>query len=261
MGTCTKSLKRDAKAGGDIMIKTLALIRLFLYPYKNTFLSSTFNILALPILMMVFLSLITGQSGRGAVNILVGSLSMSIISLCVNNLAMKINQLTEFSGIDFFMSFNVSKAQFIYGTLIADILVYIPGLIITLIFGSLLLGLNIDVGFYFVVFFALTVFLFVGSLRGFGAVIGFRANGVNDCSAKSSALNFSLILLSPIFFSTDVLPGVLRYIAQVLPTTHGATLLRMLLSGELHYNQLLISFSVLVGYCILNSILIKLFIK
>lgn len=80
--------------------------------------------------------------------------------------------------------------------------------------------------------FVAAVMLSTTSILSFGFVMASLVRSARFAQALGAALTYVMLALSGVFFSVDRLPRWLQMVAHALPTTHAATLMRAIWSGE-----------------------------
>lgn len=247
------------------MIKSIKRIRiatqLFFIPYKNTFVSTLFNSIGIPFMMMIFLWLVTSQKSDSAITILCGSSIMGVISMSVSTLSVKINNLVISDGLEFFLSYGIRKFEFIIAILLSGAILYFFSNIIVITVGIIIFDIKItftSVLFHYILYFLFLIF----SLFPVGAIIGFKALNYNSAISISSIVTYGLVFLSPIYFETSVLPDVLQKIVVYLPTTAASNILKTILENRfLNIRDMLVNYSVLFLWGILGLLVFNRLVK
>lgn len=204
------------------------LSKMFFIPFKHQLPMVILNGIGVPLAMIIFLSLMTNGEDTYKLSILVGSLISGIVSLVIGTLSSRINNFKVGAGLEFFLAEGITRFEFLAGILLAHLIIFVPANSLVLIVGTEFL-LKTTISWKLLLYpilFILSVFALIWA----GAVIGFKSRTFADAQSWSSLLQFSLILLSPVYFGPENLPPILKGISYALPTTAMNYSIRFLLS-------------------------------
>ncbi len=129
---------------------------------------------------------------------------------------------------DYWASLPIPKLALLLALVTVYFLFALPGIFVTYIVGSIILGFPLFRGFVLLPLLPLGAF----SLTGFGAFLGETANAFGNIFIGC------VTFLSPMLVPLQSMPIFLRFIAWLLPTTYLADAFRSLLSGNLGVNLL-----------------------
>lgn len=221
--------------------KFIVLVKLFLVPVKNAFFSVLLNIMLLPLIMSFFLKNIYSDLPIERVMYLVsGSLMMTVISTSITTMSNKMNNMKQSNGMEFYLSLTISKIDYVLALLISELVLVIPSSLFVLYFNSIIFGIDLNIDVLPLVFYLVVLAMI---LMVIGVLIGFNSNGYNQCQSRASILSYLILFFSPIYFSVDAIPELLKPVVKLLPTTIVADTIRNLL---LNAGNISIMYSVLL---------------
>jgi ABC-2 type transport system permease protein len=121
----------------------------------------------------------------------------------------------------------VSSISIVFGKTMAGAVMGVLSATVLLIVGSVLFGVAwANIGLVFLV-----VLLASFSFTGIGTIISGLASEPREAMMLSNLLRFPMMFLGGVFFSIDVMPTPLPYIARALPLTYATEALRAVQSG------------------------------
>ena len=237
------------------------LVKLFFIPHKNSLVSTVFNTIGLPILMMIFLKLVSGNSGNSSLNIFCGSLIMGMITMPISTVSIKINNLIVGDGMEFFLSYAITKTEFIIGIYISMLIIYIPSGLVTLICGRLLFNVSFIISDALLAYLA-TYLCITIMLLPIGIILGFKLKNYNSVMSVSNIMSYGILLLTPIYYDVNILPHALAKISSFIPTCQVSLIMHSIFDGNLIVSNVtlisaLIAVLVLSIGCIFVSRLVK----
>ena len=190
-----------------------------------------------PIAMFLFAGGIANQTGDAVSNELklhflaasmVFSLSLTAISwlgyLMLEN---------RFTGrLKLFATLPLAPSSYVFGILIFALAQGALGTISMLV-AAKILGVETNIGGIFgVLSLALTIFLALLALCGISVIVAAKVRSFSEGSLYTDALGAGLVLLAPVYYSSDSLPAVLRWLGWILPTTYISSAINKILAGN-----------------------------
>jgi ABC-2 type transport system permease protein len=133
----------------------------------------------------------------------------------------------------------------IVAVLLSFILLSLPSVVITMLFGSLLLGISLLLNPAILIVLPLCAM----PLAGVGALIGTYARTPEE--AGSISLFLTLSMLGPVIIPPDHLPSLLLFLGHMSPATYAASALRQTLIGPMT-GEIVIDLTVLVGFTLVT---------
>jgi ABC-2 type transport system permease protein len=171
------------------------------------------------------------QVHRFGEQIVAGSAILAIAMTAIVMLAQRVASLKEAGALDYYATLPVSRPAVVASVLLSFALFSLPGLVIVLVFGSLLFDLSLGA-----LWIALPVWLFGSfALAGLGVVIGFSAPDEQLAGMYSNLAMMAVLFLGII--PSGKLPGWLSPLRAVLPSTYAVNALKPGLEGALTASQ------------------------
>ncbi|MGW1170855.1 ABC transporter permease [Streptomyces sp. NPDC002550] len=168
-----------------------------------------------------------GRGQESLVYVLTGSILLSLMFENQNKVAQNFAYMKAMGTLDFLGTLPVRRYAVILATVLAFFALSAPALLVTLILGSLILGVHLSVSWLVV----LVIPLCVLSLAGMGAVIGIVTRSQEEASSLTLLVTMLLLFFGPVIIPENRLPGWLLTISHVSPTTYAASAIRQVLVG------------------------------
>ena len=143
--------------------------------------------------------------------------------------------------LDYFASLPVQRTMLILAVILAFLLLSIPSIVVTIVLGSLALGVPI----LFNPLLILVVPLCAIPLAGIGALIGVVARNPQEAGAYGLVITLGLIGMGPVVVPPDRLADWLLVLGHFSPATYAASAMRQTLIGPMT-SQIIIDGGVLV---------------
>lgn len=198
---------------------------------------------ATPLLSILALGVFARDSGREALAyILTGNV---VISLMLGNMRAVENHFSfmRFRGtLDYFAMLPIRRSIVILAVMLAFLLLHLPSVAVTILFGSLLL--KVPVKPHPIVL--LVVPMCAIPLSGIGALIGTRARTPQESGTLSLLVTMAMAALGPVAVPPDRLPEISVALGRFSPATYAASALRQALIGPLS-GQIVVDLAVLAG--------------
>ncbi|MFI1162851.1 ABC transporter permease [Streptomyces sp. NPDC020801] len=168
-----------------------------------------------------------GRGQESLVYVLTGSILLSLMFENQNKVAQNFAYMKAMGTLDFLGTLPVRRYMVILATVLAFFTLSTPALLMTLVLGSLILGVHLSVSWLVV----LVIPLCVLSLAGIGAVIGIVTRSQEEASSLTLLVTMILLFFGPVIIPANRLPGWLVTISHVSPTTYAASAIRQVLVG------------------------------
>lgn len=155
-----------------------------------------------------------------------------VLSLIFGNLNTVQNHFTHMKVVgtwDYFATLNVRRYILVIAALFSFLLLSLPALIVTILFGSLYLGIPLSLN----PLVCLVVPFSALSLAGIGALIGIMAHTPQEANNISLCLTLLLFGIGPVLIPASRLPRYMIIVGYFSPTTYAASALRQVLLGPL----------------------------
>lgn len=229
-------------------ISTLA--RLFFIPFKNSLFATVFNAIGIPLCMMVFTWMVTGRNGDYAFNSITGSTVMGILSMTISTLAIKIVNMMQGDGMEFFHAYGIKKFEFIIAILLSEFIVFFPSNLAILLIGTTIFHIKILFKTVLMVYLC-SFFMLVLAIFPIGTIVGTKSTNYNSAISISNIITYGLTFFTPIYYDISILPQSLQNLTRCFPTTVVATYLKSALRGEFRvdlFGIVIISLWSLIGF-------------
>jgi ABC-2 type transport system permease protein len=181
-----------------------------------------------PLLSTAALSVFARDSGPEALAyILTGNMVMSLLFGTFERVAGHFAYMRLVGRLDFFASLPVHRVALILGTVCAFLLLALPSVLVTLITGVLILGVDLAISPWIVV----AIPLIGMALCGLGALIGIALKTPEEVWNLSALIAFLLLGFGPVVIPPDRLPGIVNTLSYLSPATYAASALRQTVLG------------------------------
>ena len=127
----------------------------------------------------------------------------------------------EYKIQDVFVASPVSSTTYMIGLALSEILFGFPALAVLI---SLLILFGIELMFLPLMIFTIITIWITTSAMGF--FLSSHMLHMKNATQIISFINVAMTVLPPVFYSAEILPEVLQYIAYLIPTTHASIILQ-----------------------------------
>ena len=190
-----------------------------------------------PIAMFLFASGIANQTGDAVSNklklhFLAASMTFSLSLTAISWLGYLLLE-NRFTGrLKLFATLPLAPSSYVFGILIFALAQGALGTISMLV-AAKILGAETNIGGILGFFsLALTIFVSLLALCGISVIVAAKVRSFSEGSLYTDALGAGLVLLAPVYYRSDSLPAVLRWLGCVLPTTYISSAINKILSGN-----------------------------
>jgi len=187
--------------------------------------------LVFPSAMYLFANAVSGaesQQNQNRLRFLAGSIIFSLSLTSISWLGYLLLE-NRFTGrLKLFATMPLAPSSYVFGVLIFAIAQALLGTTALLVIGRLL-GAHLRPNYFLLL---VVIVLTILCLCGLGVVVAARARSFTEGSLLTDALGAGLVLMAPIYYSPEMMPGGLRLFAQFLPTTFAAHAVQTTLSGS-----------------------------
>jgi ABC-2 type transport system permease protein len=177
------------------------------------------------------------QVAKYGEQIVAGSVVLAIAMTAIVMLAQRVSFLKESGALDFYSTLPVSRAGLVAAVLISFAVFALPGTLIVIGLGALLFDLSMAGAWAVIPVWALGSF----ALAGIGVAIGFAAPDEQLAGMYSNLAMMAVLFLG--ILPAETLPGWIRPLRAILPSTYAANALKPGLggaSGVIQYDDLLV---------------------
>lgn len=188
-------------------------------------------------------------SRESLVFIVSGAAIFAVVNDGLYAMAIRIGQMRQSGMLLYYATLPIRRTAFIIALMISRLLITMPGMMITLVFGSTLYHLDFSLNMSVIL-----LLLFLGlTFSALGMTLGMWLDNVELIQVVVNLLLFVLIMATPVFIAPQALPGPLQVISLALPPTYAAAALRSMLTGVLD-TPFYLNLSVLTAFMFLSFI-------
>ncbi|MGB1254047.1 MAG: ABC transporter permease [Candidatus Promineifilaceae bacterium] len=183
-----------------------------------------------PLLSMLALGIFARDSGSEALNyVLTGNVVVALMFGIQNSVESRFVFLKLNGSLSFYATLPVQKLALVLAVILAFFLLSLPSVIVTILLGSVLLGVTLQVHWLILV----VIPLCAVSVAGIGALIGASAQTLESGSAMNLLVTFVMMSLGAVVVPPEKLPELLVFFGRISPATYAASALRQTLLGPL----------------------------
>lgn len=176
-----------------------------------------------PVLTTGMLSMFaSGRDPETLAYILTGNMVMSLLFGTFDRVAGHFAYMRMVGRLDFFATLPIYRSALIVATVIAFLALSLPSLLLTLLFGMVILDLPLVISPWILVVIPVTGC----SLCGLGTLIGIITRTPETAVTYSTLITFLLMGSGPVIVPLDRLPGVMQWLSLLSPATYAASALR-----------------------------------
>jgi ABC-2 type transport system permease protein len=175
---------------------------------------------ATPFSLLFVLFVVTGG---GYVDFaILGSMVMALVTVGLAVGQDVVSYRIEHKLQDIFVSSPVSSFNYMAGLALSQLLFGLPSLVIL---ASLVVYLG-GMSLLYIPLFIAMIFLMWGTMSAIGFFISSRISHQRTTNQVITTVNIGLGVLPPVYYSIDLLPQQLHYLAYFVPTTHASLILQ-----------------------------------
>ncbi len=181
-----------------------------------------------PLLSIVALGIFARDSGPVALSyILTGNAVLALMFGNLDRVQSHFSFMRSVGSLDYFATLPVSKYALILAAVLAFSLLSLPSVAVTVLFGSLVLEVPLQLSPLVVV----VVPFCAIPLAGIGALIGTNTRTPAEADSLSLVVTMVLAGLGPVIIPPERLPEVMVTLGRLSPATYAASALRQTLLG------------------------------
>ena len=167
-------------------------------------------------ILLLLRGVVDEGSPATARQVVAGATVLVVAFVALNLLAQRFGMLRGTDALDFYVALPVPAAAVVLGTAAAYASFTVPGAVVTAVTGCLLYGLPVSHLWVLVVVLPLSG----AALAGLGALLGLLAPRP-ELATMAGQLGMTLVLFLGII-PADRMPGLLRALRAIVPSTYGA---------------------------------------
>jgi ABC-2 type transport system permease protein len=181
-----------------------------------------------PLILVFGLGLIgDGQSDAGLAYVITGSTVSSLTFVGITMVAQTLGWMKERGDFLYYASLPISKGSLLMAVMGSKLVLQLPGIVVSLLGGSLLYGLGFDLNPLLLVILPLTAL----SISGLGAALGILSPSFQLVNLVSQVAGIVVLFAAPVMIPIESLPRPLQWFGLLLPPTYAADALRRAVSG------------------------------
>ncbi len=201
-----------------------------------------------PLLSMAALSVFGRDSGqRSLTYILTGNVVLALLFETQNRVQGHFMFMRFQGTLDYFASLPIHKYALILAVVAAFLILSLPSLTVTVVVGSLLLGVPLAPSPLLLI----VVPLCAIPLAGIGALIGTSVRTPQEGNSLSMALTLVMLGLGPVIIPPDRLPPLMLAAPRLSPATYAASAMRQVLLGPVT-GQMAVDLAALAGFSVVT---------
>jgi ABC-2 type transport system permease protein len=161
--------------------------------------------------------------------IISGSAIFSVANDGLYTVAVRIGSMKKEGMLLYYASLPISKIAFVIATVLARLIVTLPGMLAPLVFGSVVYHVNLEFSLWIVLLLPLVAL----AMCSIGMALGSFITSLEMIQIIVNMLLFMLVMAAPVFIPVQALPLPLQVIGYLLPPTYAADALRHALNGTI----------------------------
>ncbi|MBN1284145.1 MAG: ABC transporter permease [Anaerolineae bacterium] len=241
----TPTLHKHKRASFLAQLTDLTLIELT--SWRWSWRSMLITGMLAPLGSMTALGTFGRDSGPEALSyILTGNVVLALMFENLNKVQGHFTYMRFNGTLDYFASLPIHKYAVILAVLSAFLVLALPSLTVTVLFGSVFLGIPLSISPLLLV----VVPLCAVPLAGAGALIGVSVRTPPEGDSLSLILTMGMLGMGPVIIPPDRLPGFMLALGRLSPATYAASAMRQVLLGPVT-GQIALDLLVLAGFSLL----------
>jgi ABC-2 type transport system permease protein len=206
---------------GDLLLIQLSNWR---WSWRGTIITGMIT----PLVSILALGVFARDSGPDALAyILTGNVVLSLTFENLNKLASNFAFMRFMGGFNYFATLPIARAALILATLGAFMLLSLPSLLVTLLAGTLVLGVPLQ----WHPLLLLVIPVAAIPLAALGALIGASVRTPEEAGTLSLLITLALVGIGPVLVPPARLPDIFQTLGLFSPATYAASALRQTLLG------------------------------
>jgi ABC-2 type transport system permease protein len=169
----------------------------------------------------------SGQTHEGMLYIITGSAVSTVTLIGTNITAQRLSWMKERGDFLYYAALPIAKESLLLAVLMVELLLMLPGVLVTLFAGSLIYGYAIQPDPLLLLILLLTAL----SLSGIGAAIGTLVPNVQLVNLIAQVAGFVVLFAAPVLIPIERLPLPLQVLGWLMPPTYAADALRRVVGG------------------------------
>ena len=154
-----------------------------------------------------------------------GNIITSISNLCISSLAQSLIGMRFQNGFEHLATLPIYKVSPLIGRFVSAAIGTVPSLILMPIIGMWLF----NVKFYMSIWLVIVIIISMITMTGIGAIIGTCIDNYEKSYTISMIMMFFVMFGTPVYYSLDALPYVVRIFQRMLPFSYSLEAMRQLM--------------------------------
>jgi ABC-2 type transport system permease protein len=228
-------------------IQLIDLIIIQLTNWRWSWRGTIITSIVAPAISTAALGVFAGNSPNALAYVVTGNMVLSMLFGTLGQVSGNFAYMRANGMLDYFATLPIYRAALIIATVVAFFVLSIPATVVTLLIGTMLLKLPVNISPLIVI----VIPLITLTLAGLGALIGLVGNTPETVSAVSNLTTFALISLGPIILPAEQLPEIIRVISYLSPATYAASALRQVVLASVEPIPLVVDMLILISIMLL----------
>lgn len=154
-----------------------------------------------------------------------GNIITSISNLCISSLAQSLIGMRSQNGFEHLATLPIYKMSPLFGRFVSSAIGTVPSLILMPFIGMWLF----KVKFYMSIWLIIVIIISMITMTGIGAIIGTCIDNFEKSYTLSMIMMFFVMFGTPVYYSLDALPYVIRIFQRMLPFSYSLEAMRQLM--------------------------------
>ena len=168
-----------------------------------------------------------GQSGAGLAYVVTGSAVVSLTFIGITVVAQDLSGMKERGEFLYYASLPISKGSLLLAVIASKLLLQMPGIVVSLVGGSLIYGLDFELSPLLLLILPLTAL----ALSGIGAALGILSPSAQLVNILAQVIGIFVLFAAPVMIPLESLPPLMRWLGLLMPPTYAADALRRVVTG------------------------------
>ena len=210
----------------DFLIEIWTFILIDIKRLSNWIIANIFFSMVIPFGILLMISLMSPNItiSMGIIYIS-GNIITSISNLCISSLAQSLIGMRSQNGFEHLATLPIYRLSPLIGRFVSSAIGTVPSLILMPIIGMLLFKVEISMSIWLLAVIIITMII----MTGIGAIIGTCIDNYEKSYTVSMIMMFFVMFGTPVYYSMDVLPYVIRIFQRLLPFSYSLEAMRLLM--------------------------------
>jgi ABC-2 type transport system permease protein len=215
-----------ASALHDFIIETCTFIIIDIKRLSGWIIANILFSMVIPFGIILMISLMSSETTKEMGIICIsGNIITSISNLCISSLAQSLIGMRSQNGFEHLATLPIYRLSPLIGRFVSSALGTIPSLILMPMIGMWLFKVRFSMSIWLVI----VIIISMITMTGIGAIIGTCIDNYEKSYTVSMILMFFVMFGTPVYYSMDALPYVIRIFQRLLPFSYSLEAMRQLM--------------------------------